>query len=190
MASIRRYWPFPLLVAASLATRAARADDVPTFADRPDNEVEDRHAAVALLSNPLAAATGVFGLEADFVLASKLALAVGGDVYRLADAPGAALSVGLLAYPFSRALRGFYVEPRVTYARPMKGPLVRLDWDADVVALGGAGGYQWTWDYGLSLRIGIGVQTALAGSFSGMPGQLFGLGGAELVADTSLGWSW
>jgi len=190
MASIRRSWLFPLLVAVSLATSAARADDVPTFADRPDDEVEDRHAAVALLSNPLAAATGVFGLEADFVLASKLALAVEGDVYRLADAPGAALSVGLLAYPFSRALRGFYVEPRVSYTRPMKGPLVRLDWETDVVALGGAGGYQWTWDYGLSLRIGIGAQTALGGSFSGMPGQLVGLGGAGLVADTSLGWSW
>jgi hypothetical protein len=142
------------------------------------------------MSNPLAAATGVFGLEVDFVLVSKVALAVAGEVYRLGDVPGATVSVGLLAYPFTRAFRGFYVEPRVAYARPMKGPLGQLDWGTDVVGLGGVGGYQWTWDYGLSLRIGIGAQMALGGSLSGAPGQLFGVGGGALVADTSLGWTW
>src|SRR5260370_36559485 len=98
MASRRSFWLFPLVVAALSHGRAARADDVPTFADRPDQEIEDRHSTVGLMSNPLAATTGVFGLEADFVLVSKVALAVEGEVYRLGEAPGAAMMRGLLAY--------------------------------------------------------------------------------------------
>jgi hypothetical protein len=191
MPSMRPLLVFSLLVAAlSLGSGAARADDTPTFADRPDDEIEERRSTVGLMTNPLAAAAGVFGLEADIVLQSKLALAVEGNVYRLGDAPGAAVIVGLLVYPFSRALRGFYVEPRLAYARAMREPLSQTDWTTDVMGLGGAAGYQWTWDYGLSLRIGIGAQAALGGSLSGVPGQFFGLGGQGLIADTSLGWTW
>jgi hypothetical protein len=191
MPSMRSRWLFSLYVAALLlGSGAARAGDTPTFADRPDDEIEDRHTTVGVMSNPLAAAAGVFALEADFVLQSKLALAVEGDVYRLGDAPGAAVIVGLLVYPFTRALRGLYLEPRVAYARSMRGPLSRMDGSTDVMGLGGAAGYQWTWDYGLSLRIGIGAQAALGGSLSGVPGQFFGLGGQALIADTSLGWTW
>jgi hypothetical protein len=188
--STRPLWVFSLFVAAlSLGSGAARAHDTPTFADRPDDEIEERRSTVGLMTNPLAAAAGFFGVEADFVLQSKLALAVEGNVYRVGDAPGAAIIVGLLVYPFSKALRGFYVEPRVAYARATRD-LSRTDWSPDGMGLGGAAGYQWTWDYGLSLRIGLGAQAALGGSFSGMPGQFFGLGGEGLIADTSLGWTW
>jgi len=191
MPSMRPLWVFSLFVAAlSLGSGPARADDTPTFADRPDDEIEERRNTVGLMTNPLAAAAGVFGLEADFVLQSKLALAVEGNVYRVGDAPSAAVIVGLLVYPFSKALRGFYVEPRVVYARATRD-FSRTDWTpTDVMGLGGAAGYQWTWDYGLSLRIGIGAQAALGGSFSAVPGQFFGLGGEGLIADTSLGWTW
>jgi len=190
MPPMRPLWVFSLFVAArSLGSGVAGADDTPTFADRPDDEIEERRSTVGLMTNPLAGVAGVFGVEADFVLQSKLALAVEGNVYRLGDAPGAAVIVGLLVYPFSKALHGFYVEPRAAYAQATRD-LSRTDWTTGVMRLGGAAGYQWTWDYGLSLRIGIGAQAALGGSFSGVPGQFFGLGGEGLIADTSLGWTW
>jgi hypothetical protein len=55
-------------LALALAAPAARADDPPTFADRPDEDVRDADRRFGFLLNPLAMAVGVFGGEVDFVL--------------------------------------------------------------------------------------------------------------------------
>jgi hypothetical protein len=88
----------------------ARADDTPTFADRADEDSRDSDRRSGFLLNPLAMAIGVFGGEADFVLARHAAVAVEGDLYRHSDAIGAAIGVGLLVYPLGSALHELYVE--------------------------------------------------------------------------------
>ncbi|MGA7124094.1 MAG: hypothetical protein WBY94_28590 [Polyangiaceae bacterium] len=165
--------------------KGARADDQPTFADRPDEEVRDVQRRLNVLLNPLAVSVGLYGGEVDFVLGRFAAVAVEGAIYRHGDGVGEALSAGLLIYPLGGALHRLYFEPRVAWARPLG--LTKLDWSADVVGLGATAGWQWTWDYGLSLRAGGGVIYFLTGQAGGLDNSL--PVGAQIVLDGSVGWA-
>jgi hypothetical protein len=175
--------PLPLLVAPD-----ARAEDPATYADRPDEEIGDGDRTFGLLLNPLATAIGVFGGEADFVLGRFAAVAVEGDVYRLSGVTGLALGGGLPVYPLGRVFHGLYLEPRITYARPLSEAIPAVDWNIDVAGVGGTAGWQWTWDYGLSLRVGSGAMYLFGGHRRGLlEGGL--PTGPQLVLDGSLGWT-
>jgi hypothetical protein len=175
-----------VFIAAVICTaRDLRADDVPTFADRPDDEIRDSERNFGFLLNPLAMALGVYGGEADFVIGSYAAFAVEGDLYRRNDDTGIALGVGLLVYPLGRALHQLYVEPRVAYARPWSENLPQIDWGSDAVGLGATAGWQWTWDYGLSVRLGGGALYFIGDSRSNSTVLV----GPQLALDGSMGWS-
>jgi hypothetical protein len=168
--------------------RSAFADDPPTFADRADDAIEDADESVAVLVSPLAVACGVFGGEADVIVQRSIALALDAAVYGTgasSPAPLGAVGAGVLLYPLGTALHAFYVEPRVVYTRALRSDLGGAPGWVSAV---GVVGWQWTWDYGLSVRLGGG----LAASTRGFPERAPALtvGPVALVADAALGWAW
>jgi hypothetical protein len=180
---IRAAFAFALLAVASPTI----ADDAPTFADASDEEVGDTNRTWGLLLDPLAMVIGVYGGEADVVLARFAALAVEGDLYRRGDAAGLAIGTGLLVFPLGSVLHKLYLEPRIAYARPLSRPIAAFAWDMDVVGLGATAGWQWTWDYGFSLRLGGGAMYYLGGPRSASASAALALG-AQPVLDGSFGW--
>jgi hypothetical protein len=168
------------------AVRGARAEDAPTFADRPDREVAEEDRTFGVLLNPLAAAIGVYGVETDFVLGRHLAASVEGALYNPSGAPATALGTGLLCYP-GAAFYGLVLEPRLVYARPLNASVARWDLKTDVLGFGATAGWQWTWDYGFTLRVGAGGMYFVGGS--GPAPHAVALGGPELVLDGAVGWT-
>jgi hypothetical protein len=164
--------------------RAALADEAPTFADRSDRDVVEDDRTLGVLLNPLAAAVGVYGAETDFVLGRHFAASVEGAFYNVGGAPATAVGSGLLIYP-GTAFHGLYLEPRVVYARPLHESLARWDLSTDVLGAGATAGWQWTWDYGFTLRVGAGGMYFAGGSGP----NAVALGGPELVLDGSIGWT-
>lgn len=170
--------------AALSCSRQAGADEPPTFADRSDEDVRDADRRLAFLLDPLAAAAGVYGGEADFVLGRHAALAVEGGVYRRSDSVASALGVGLLVYPQGAALHGLYLEPHVLCARPVDERMGAIDFSVLSVGFAVTAGWQWTWDYGLSLRLGGGAAYFVGGSSD----EAVTLG-LQPVLDGSIGWA-
>jgi hypothetical protein len=172
--------------------RIAHADEPPTFADRGEASVDEDDRTLGFLVNPFRTALGVFGMEGDFVFAPRFAAAVDVAAVRRSGATDITLAAGLLYFPLRGAFHGLYVEPRVLYVRPFDEPVSRVDGKSDAVAFGGTGGWQWTWEYGLSVRLGAGAQyyVGAEASSSGAPRAAIALGSdrVELVVDASLGW--
>jgi hypothetical protein len=172
--------------AALLSTSPARGDDAPTFADR-ETDAGDTERAFALMINPLSMTVGVFGAEGDLAIMRHVAVGLESDVYELGNGDvSAAVGIGLLVYPIGSGFRGPYVEPRGVYARPLREPLARFEWGVDSVGFGGVAGWQWSWDYGLSARLGAGMMEFLGGGTA--PGATVGSGGITVVMDGSIGW--
>ena len=161
--------------------------DPPTSYDRdPIGEGEPDH-RLAILMNPLDVVLGVYGGEVDFVLGDHVAVGVEGAFYNLNGSAATAMGVGMLMYPLSGALHGWYVDPRLAYARPLDEGVVHFDWHNDVLGFGVTSGWQWTWDYGLSVRVGGGAMYYRGGG--GFDPQSAPIHGPQLALDGSLGWA-
>ena len=174
-----------LALFVSTVAPAAGADEPPTFADRSDSEVFDEDRTLGVLLNPLAAAIGVYGAEVDFVLGRHVAASVEGAIYNLDGTTSTALGGGVLFYP-SSAFHGLYLEPRVVYARPFDANVLHVDPRTDVFGIGATAGWQWTWDYGFTARLGGGGIYFAGGSGSA---NALALRGPQLVMDGSIGWT-
>ena len=177
-----------LAVALLAGAGLASADDTPTFADRADEDVREADRTWGFLLNPLASAMGVYGGEVDFALGRFAALAVEGDLYWRGNTTGLAAGAGLLVYPLASAFHQFYFEPRLVYARALSEPIADLNWATDVVGLGVTAGWQWTWDYGFSLRLGSGAMDYFGGTRRSGSTRSLALG-PQPVLDGSLGWT-
>jgi hypothetical protein len=184
MTSRHRLAGLAFVLALLAAAPGSRAEDAPTFADREDDEVRAADRAFGFMINPLAVALGVFGGEADFVLGRHAVVAAEGGVYRRRESVAVATGVGLLVYPFNSALHGAYIGPHLIYARRLNESVGPFDWGADAIGLGATAGWQWTWDYGLSVRVGAGVMY-----FLGDAGPNMLATGAQPVLDGSFGWT-
>jgi hypothetical protein len=174
------------LSALAMSGSARAAEDAPTFADRSTGEVVDVDRSFSIMLDPLAIAMGVYGGDVDFVLGKHFAASVEGAVYDLSGTTATALGAGLLFYP-SVAFHGLYLEPRVVFARPLSAGLVQVDWSSDALGVGATAGWQWTWDYGFTVRLGGGGTW-----FTGGPSPAAGavaLRGPQLVMDGSIGWA-
>jgi len=175
-----------LALSLSWSTSAAAAEDVPTFADRPARDVEDVDRTFAVLLDPLAIAAGVYGGDVDFVLGRHFAASVEADVYLLPGGAATAVGAGLLFYPGSK-FHGFYLHPRAVYARPLSEGIAHFDASTDAVGLGGSAGWQWTWDYGFTARLGAGAMAFLGGA--GPTSGTVQLGGPQVILDGCIGWA-
>ncbi len=181
---LRRLFGLSVALCVLVSAGGALADDPPTFADRPDRDFAENDRALAVLLNPLDAAVGVYGAETDFALGRHLAVGVEGAVYNIGGPPGTALGSGLLVYP-GAVFHGLYLEPRVVYARPMSERITTFGSASDTFGAGGTAGWQWTWDYGFTLRLGAGGMYFAGGSG---PGSMTS-GGMKLAMDGSVGWA-
>ena len=184
---------FLVVAAATLSARTAAAEEPPTFADRvdrADDSADKATRSLALVFNPLAISAGIFGAEADFALTERTAVAVEADVYGLGTDVGVASGIGIVFYPMHPVFHGLYLEPRALVARRASESLLQVDWATDVVGVGGTAGWQWTWDYGFTLRLGGGGMHYFGGSGAVIQSSLpVGGGAAVLVADASVGWT-
>src|SRR5271155_5056600 len=185
MASAR--WLSRVMVAAALLLPRAASADTPTKYDEdPVGEGEADH-KFALLLNPVDAALGVYGGEADFVLGDHVAVGVTGAFYTLNNSSAMALGAGLLLYPLRGALHGWYVDPQVVWLKPMDESPVHFTWSHDVGGFGCTSGYQWTWDYGFSGRLGAGAMYYDGGST--IDAESARIRGARFVAEGLVGWA-
>jgi hypothetical protein len=147
------------LVAASVAAWVTAASPAAAGETRHDVETDHLDAfddggprSFALLVNPAALAVGTFGAEGDFVLGDVGAMSFEGDWTLLGGTTAYGASVGFPLFPWRLMFHGFYVHPRVTYARAAtQGSAV------DVLGGGATVGWQWTWRFGLTLRAGAGA---------------------------------
>jgi hypothetical protein len=169
------------------ASATARAGDSPTFADRSRDYYEENDRTFALMLNPLDAAVGMYGAEADVTLGRHAALSIEGDFFDLTGEPGTAFGAGLLLYPLRTAFHGLYVEPQALYVRPLSESPLHFDWRTDVLGVGSTVGWQWTWDYGFSVRLGGGALYFFTGADSSS--KAVAVSGPQLVLDGSLGWA-
>jgi hypothetical protein len=165
----------------------ALADDVPTFADRAHAAIEDADASIAAMFDPLAIACRVLGGEADCIVQRSLAISLDAVGYRPDAATPGAEGAGLLIYPLRSAFPGLYLEPRVVYTHALSQAVVSGA-GAGALVVAGLSGWQWTWDYGLSIRLGVGA----AGSTGALAVRApeLSVGRLALVADAGVGWVW
>jgi len=167
-----------VLAAAAPPARAAETrHDVET--DHLDAFDDGGPPSFALLVNPLATLLGTFGAEGDFVIGDAAALSVEGDWVLTGGTTAWAATVGLPVFPWRTIFHGFYVHPRATAAVATSAGA-----STDVLGIGGTAGWQHTWRFGLSLRIGGGVAYEHA---LGLDGGVAILGLRPLL-DGEIGW--
>jgi hypothetical protein len=178
-------WALALLFGSPIAL----ADDVPTFADRDDDAIEDADTTAAIVAEPLAVAYGVFAAEANIVVQRSLAVAIDAGGYRQDTAILGGVAAGLLVYPLHPALHGLYLEPRIVYTHALSLSAAST---TGTLSMGALCGWQWTWDYGLSIRLGAGA-AGVVGDRAVRASALLpevSIGRLALVADAGLGWAW
>jgi len=91
------------------------------------------------------------------------------------------VTAGVALFPWRVVFHGLYVHPRVMAAYAA-GPGV----GADVVGIGGAIGWQQTFRFGLTLRVGGGA--AYEAAFGESGGARFATTGVRPVVDGDVGW--
>ncbi len=134
-----------------------------------------------LLLNPLALALGTAAVEGDFVLGEAAALSVEGDWMSTGSASAYGVAVGVPLFPWRVVFHGFYVHPRVMAAYVTTDGL-----SADVVGIGGTLGWQHTFRFGLSLRVGGGAAYEVA--LGQQAGASFAVTGVRPLLDGEVGW--
>jgi hypothetical protein len=134
-----------------------------------------------LLFNPLALALGTVAVEGDFVLGEAAALSVEGDWMPTGGGSAYGVAVGVPLFPWRVVFHGFYVHPRAMAAYATNGGL-----SADVVGIGGTLGWQHTFRFGLSLRIGGGAAYEVA--LGQDAGASFAVTGVRPLLDGDVGW--
>ncbi|MCL2449741.1 MAG: hypothetical protein FWD17_12410 [Polyangiaceae bacterium] len=190
------------LVAAAIAAivllvpRVARAEAAPTFADRdgPSAGVDASDRSFALFVSPFAMAYGRLGAEGDWVVAHGIVAAVDAAAVRApswADGrSGAALGLAAHAYPLGSAFHALALSARLGVVRSLRDPPFRVNPHVDAAELALSAGWHWTWDYGLSVRVGAGPLVAVGGRLPPMsPELLAGPVRVSLWGDASVGWA-
>jgi hypothetical protein len=132
-----------------------------------------------LLVNPAALAFGTVAAEGDFVVADLAAASVGGTYTSLGGTTAYGAELGLPIYPWKVVFHGFYLHPRVLWAHAAAD-----GGSVDVLGGGASMGWQWTWRFGLTLKVGAGA--AYATPLQGGPSVA--VTGLRPVLDGQVGW--
>ncbi len=167
-----------LLLPMALPGVAQGAPDVET----DHIEATDDHGprTFGLVVNPLQLVFGEYGVEGDLALGQDVAASLQGSVYSVGPTSAWAATVGLPIFPQGYAFHGFYLHPRVTLATA-----TTFGSGTQLFSAGGTAGYEWTWTWGGTLRVGGGASwwTAVAGDTAGLA-----LSGVRPELDASIGW--
>ncbi|HEY3821064.1 MAG TPA: hypothetical protein VGL81_28060 [Polyangiaceae bacterium] len=169
-----------LVVAASTPAAAAegRADRETDHIDAFD---DGGPRSFGLLFNPGALLLGTMAAEGDFVLGEAAAFSVEGDLMSGGASSAYGVAVGVPLFPWRVVFHGLYLHPRLMAARATSAGVA-----ADVVGIGGTLGWQQTFRFGLTLRIGGGA--AYEAAFGQDAGASFAVTGVRPLVDGDLGW--
>lgn len=177
-----------LSAAAALAVSAACAHPARAAETRQDVESDHLDAfddggprTLGLLVNPLALALGGVSAEGDLVLGDTAAMSVEGALASVGGTTAYGASLGLPIYPWRLVFHGFYVHPRLTWARATTADGASVD----VLGGGATMGWQCTWRFGLTLRVGAGVAY---GRPLSDPAPSVAVAGLRPLLDGSVGW--
>jgi hypothetical protein len=136
---------------------------------------------LGLLINPGALTLSTFAAEGDFVLGDAAALSVEGDGMSTPGTTAYGVMLGVPLFPWRVVFHGLYLHPRALLARATSDGL-----SADVVGIGGTAGWQQTWRFGLTLRLGGGAAYEVA--LGQVAGASFSVAGVRPLVDGELGW--
>jgi hypothetical protein len=173
-----------LLVALGVC-RAAPAAAAEGRADRETDHIDafddGGPRSFGLFVNPLALTLGTVAAEGDFVLGEAAALSVEGDFMSVAGATAYGVTAGVPLFPWRIVFHGLYLHPRLMAAYATNGGVT-----ADVAGVGGTLGWQQTFRFGLSLRIGGGAAYEVA--LGQDAGAGFAVTGLRPLLDGDVGW--
>jgi hypothetical protein len=168
--------------AVAVVASPARASETPRDieTDHLDAFDDGGPPSFGLLVNPLAAVLGTFGAEGDFVLGDAAALGVGVDWVSTGGTTAYVARIGLPIFPWRTIFHGFYLHPRATAAMATSSGA-----SFDVLGVGATAGWQQTWRFGFTLRVGGGVayEHALGPEVAGVA-----ILGVRPLLDGELGW--
>lgn len=176
---------FAVLAVALAVAHASPAAAAEGRADRETDHIDafddGGPRSFGLFVNPLALTLGTLAAEGDFVLGEAAALSVEGDFLSVAGATAYGVTAGVPLFPWRVVFHGFYLHPRLMAAYATNAGLT-----ADVAGIGGTLGWQQTFRFGLSLRIGGGAAYEVAlGEDAGAP---FAVTGVRPLLDGEVGW--
>jgi hypothetical protein len=164
----------PAPVAAAEGVRDRETDHIDAFDDGGPR-------SFGLLLNPLALALGTVAVEGDVVLGDAAALSVEGDWMSAGGASAYGLTLGVPLFPWRIIFHGFYVHPRALAARASSDGI-----SSEVLGIGGTLGWQHTFRFGLSLRVGGGAVYEVA--LGQVAGASFAVTGVRPLLDGEVGW--
>jgi hypothetical protein len=167
-----------LFCALTVGLPCARAADTET--DHIDAGDDRGPRTLGVFVDPLSLAFGEAGAEVDLALGEDVAASMQGSVIAVGPTTAWAARVGLPIFPRQVAFHGFYLHPRVTMAAATTNGA-----GAELFAAGGTVGYEWTWTWGGTLRLGGGASwwTAFAGDATGLA-----ITGVRPEIDATIGW--
>lgn len=170
-----------LVLAAAPGARAAEGrGDVQT--DHIDAFDDGGPPSFGVLVNPLALVVGSVAAEGDFVLGDGAALSLEGDWTSFGGTTAYGVTAGVPLYPWRVVFHGLYVHPRVMLAHASMPGLT-----GNVLGAGGTLGWQQTWRFGLTLRVGAGA--AYEHAVDVAPGAAsFAVEGVRPMLDGEVGW--
>ena len=179
----------PKALAALLVVLFAAAGSTASAAEtRADKETDHIDAfddggprSFGLLLNPAALVLGTVAVEGDFVLGDAAALSVEGDWTSMGGSSAYGVTAGVPLFPWRVIFHGFYIHPRVMAAYATSEGV-----SADVVGIGGSLGWQHTFRFGLSLRIGGGAAYEVA--LGQENAASLALTGVRPLLDGEVGW--
>jgi hypothetical protein len=183
-----RTCPSPLAPAAALALAVSFAGSARAVETRADVETDHLDAAddggprsAGVLVHSLPTALGSVGVEVDVAFGANAALSIEGDWLPLAAIRMTTASIGVPLFPQRFAFHGFYVHPRLEWARASA--------QGTAVQIGGAAvlaGYEWTWLPGATIRLSGGAAYSKAMGAAQAPSPT--LVGIHPELDAALGW--
>jgi hypothetical protein len=183
-----RTCPSPLAPAAALALAVSFAGSARAVETRADVETDHLDAAddggprsAGVLVHSLPTALGSVGVEVDVAFGANAALSIEGDWLPLAAIRMTTASIGVPLFPQRLAFHGFYVHPRLEWARASA--------QGTAVQIGGAAvlaGYEWTWLPGATIRLSGGAAYSKAMGAAQAPSPT--LVGIHPELDAALGW--
>jgi hypothetical protein len=142
-----------MLAIAPPAAAAETSADVETDHIDALDDGGPRTAAIAV--DPTALALGRLGAEIDVAVGENVAVSMSADVTALAVAAVVRAELGALLFLQRFAFHGLYVRPRLEWSSAAAKSA-----SGRAIGAGATVGYEWTWPFGATLRLGGGVSYA------------------------------
>jgi hypothetical protein len=173
-----------LAAAAAMLAFMPRAVAAETPADVETDHIDaiddGRPRSAAVVVDPIAMSLGQLGAEVDVAVGEIIAVSMAGDWTPRGAATVARAELGAAFFPQRFAFHGLYVRPWLEcMSAAGDSPSGRA------IGVGATVGYEWTWPFGATLRVGGGVSYAKV--LEGEKGAM-AMEGLAPRLDANIGW--